>query len=132
MDQCGAFLQFLVDMVQFGRGGVTPGPPPPLPPPLKQRPGGGGGGHEGKKKFVYLKWTSHFCLSIQNFIFPERKMFLVLGGWVGGWFGLGGGGGPLDHPPTPWISTSLSRPCTAVAHMLDSPPGGTGVALGRH
>ena len=48
MGQCGAFLQFLVDMVHSGRGGgvldhlpPSPEPPPPLPPPLKQRPGGG-------------------------------------------------------------------------------------------
>ena len=34
--------------------------------------GGGGwvGGYEGQQKFVYLKWASHFWLSIQNFIFP--------------------------------------------------------------
>ena len=33
MGQCGAFLQFLVDMVHFGggEGGLPPGPPPPLP-----------------------------------------------------------------------------------------------------
>ena len=42
---------------------------------------------------------------IQEFIFPERKFYLVLGeGMV--W---PGGGGPPDHPPPPalWISTSL-------------------------
>ena len=45
MGQCGAFLQFLVDMVHSGGGGGgwTPSLPPwdpipPLPPPLKQRP----------------------------------------------------------------------------------------------
>ena len=50
MRQCGAFLQFLVDMVHFGRGGGappwTPSPPPPSaqatpsppPPPLCLRP----------------------------------------------------------------------------------------------
>ena len=30
---------------------------------------GGGGGKEGQKKFVYLKWASHFWLPIRNFIF---------------------------------------------------------------
>ena len=55
MGQCGAFLQFLVNMVHSGRGGGGGSPPwttspppldplPPLPPPLKQRPGGGGSG----------------------------------------------------------------------------------------
>ena len=40
MGQCGAFLQFLVDMVHSGRGGggSPPWTPSPLPPPLKQRP----------------------------------------------------------------------------------------------
>ena len=46
--------------------------------------GVGGGGYEGKTKFVYLKWTSHLWLSIQNFI-PRGKGFWS---WVGGWFGL--------------------------------------------
>ena len=53
MGQCGAFLQFLVDMVHSGKGGgahldhlpPSPGPLDPLPPPLKQRPGGWGGLH---------------------------------------------------------------------------------------
>ena len=41
MGQCGAFLQFLVDMVQSSGGGGPPlDPVPPLPLPLKQRPGG--------------------------------------------------------------------------------------------
>ena len=38
MGQCGAFLQLMVGMIHFGRGGLSPGPPSPLPPPLKQRP----------------------------------------------------------------------------------------------
>ena len=34
MGQWGAFLQFLVDMVHFGKGGgLTPSPPPLDPPP---------------------------------------------------------------------------------------------------
>ena len=42
--------------------------------------GGGGwvGGYEGKNKLVYVKWASHFWLSIQTFIFAQRKFFLVL------------------------------------------------------
>ena len=46
----------------------------------------GGGGYEGKNKFVYLKWASHFSL-YSKFIFPQRKFFLVFGGrlvWPGG------------------------------------------------
>ena len=57
------------------------------------------GGHEGKNRFVYLKWASRFGLSIQNFFFPSRKVCLVFG--VGAWFGLWGEGGgvPPDHAP---------------------------------
>ena len=37
MGQCGAFLQILVGMVHFGKGGgLSPPPLPPLLPPLKQ------------------------------------------------------------------------------------------------
>ena len=60
---------------------------------------GGVGGYEGQQTFVYLKWASHFWLSIQNFIVSLRIFFLFLGGWVvrpGG-----GGGGPPDPPPAP-------------------------------
>ena len=39
-------------------------------------------GYEGKNKVVCLNWTSHFGLSIQLFIFPRRKNWLVFGGWV--------------------------------------------------
>ena len=56
----------------------------------------GGGGNEGKKKFVYLKWSPHFWLSIQNFIFPQRRLFGF--GWVGG---LAWGVGSPGHPPPP-------------------------------
>ena len=58
------------------------------------------GDDEGKKKFVYLKWASQFWFSVQNFIFPQRKDFLVLGGWVV-WPGGFGWVGPPDHPPPP-------------------------------
>ena len=69
-----------------------------------ERGGGGGwmGGFEGKKKFVYPNfWSSHFWLSIQSFIFLQRKIFL--GFWVGGWFARGGGVRQTDTPlrPTP-------------------------------
>ena len=56
------------------------------------------------KSFLYLKWASHFWISIQNFIFSPEDIFLVMGGRV---VGLGGGG-PPDQPPPPVISTSLS------------------------
>ena len=49
---------------------------------LSVRPAGGrgwGGGYEGKTKFVYLKWVSHFRLSIENSIFHFRTIFMVLG-----------------------------------------------------
>ena len=65
--------------------------------------GGWGGGYEDKKKSVYLKWASHFWVSVQSFIFLQRKFLLVLSGWVV-WFGCVG---PLDHPPPPWVSASL-------------------------
>ena len=58
---------------------------------LNVRPVGWGGGYEGKKKFVYLKWASHFWLSIQNFIFARGKFFAF--GW--------GGVDPPDPPPPP-------------------------------
>ena len=29
----------------------------------------GAGGYEGKKKFAYLKWASHFWFFIESFIF---------------------------------------------------------------
>ena len=47
---------------------------------------------ETGKKNLYLNWASHFCLSFQNFIFPERKHenLHFFWFWVGGWFGLGG------------------------------------------
>ena len=51
---------------------------------------------------MYVKWASHFWHPVQNVIFPWRnKLFLVLGGWVGGWFGLGGGGVRQITLPTP-------------------------------
>ena len=46
------------------------------------------GGCEGP---VYLKWASHFGISIQNFICPSRKLYLGLGGLVD----------PPDQPPPP-------------------------------
>ena len=62
-------------------------------------------GYEDKKKFVKPimptmtgpKWPGHCWLSIQNFIFPQRKIFLVLGGWVVG--SLGGGVRQTPSPP---------------------------------
>ena len=65
---------------------------------LGLRDGGGGGGYEGQKKFVDLKWDSHFWFSILIFISPPRQIFSVLGEWVVwpgrgglGWVGLGQG-----------------------------------------
>ena len=56
------------------------------------------GGYEGKTKFVSLKWASNSWASIQNFIFPERKVF-----WFG-WVGVG-----AASPSTPlWLSKTLS------------------------
>ena len=57
--------------------------------------GTGGGGYEGKRR--NLKWASHCCFSIRNFIFPQRKIILVLG-WGMVW---PGGGVPPDHSPPP-------------------------------
>ena len=59
--------------------------------------GGGwvGGGMRATEDFVYLKWASRLWLCVQSFIFPQKKIFLVLGGWVV-W---PRGGGPPDHPP---------------------------------
>ena len=42
MHQCGAFLQFLVDMVHFGKGGSPPWTPSPPPPSAQATPWGGG------------------------------------------------------------------------------------------
>ena len=53
--------------------------------------GVGWGGHEGKKQFGYRIWASHFGLAIQNFIFPQRKIFFSFG-WGGGLACVGGGG----------------------------------------
>ena len=64
---------------------------------------------------MYLKWASLFWLSIQNFIFPQKKNCLVLGGWVV-WPGGGGGGGQIT--PLLWISTCLVVvSLTAQAHV---------------
>ena len=52
---------------------------------------------------MYLKWAFHFCISIENFIFPQRKLG---GSVVWPW----GGGPPDPPPPPPWISTSLALP----------------------
>ena len=60
------------------------------------RDGGGGGGMRAKKKFVYLKWASHFWLSVQNFIVLWRKTFFFC---VGAWFGLGGQVRQITPPP---------------------------------
>ena len=57
--------------------------------PTEGGKGGWLGGYEGKKT-LYVKWASHFWLSLPNFSTPERKIFLVLGGE---WFGRAGGGG---------------------------------------
>ena len=61
----------------------------------------GVGGYGGKKKFVSLKWASHFWLSIQNFTFPSRKFFFGFG-WVGA---LASARGSARSPPPP------SLPC---------------------
>ena len=56
--------------------------------------GGWVGRYGGRKNFVYLKWASHFWLSIHNFIFPPRTFF----------FGFGRVSGlarPPDQPPPP-------------------------------
>ena len=58
----------------------------------------GGGRGMGKPKFVHLKWASHFWLPVQNFIFPQRIIFLVLFGWV---VWSGGGGVRQINPPPP-------------------------------
>ena len=78
-----------------------------LPPPLHrvvlnvqptgQGVGGWVGGYEGKNKFVYSKRASHCWLCIQNFILPQRKMFLV---WVGGVLPWVGGRDVLERPCT--------------------------------
>ena len=49
--------------------------------PVKEQQPDGMSHRGGKEEFVYLKWAFHW-LSIQNFIFPERKCFL--GSRVGG------------------------------------------------
>ena len=81
---------------------------------------GGGGGDEGKKKLV-PKWASHCWVSIQNFIFPGRKFFLVLGG---GWFGLGGVG-PPDR-----LRRDKAHPCLQQA--TGSTSGSLKQTLGSH
>ena len=77
--------------------------------------GGGWVGYEGNKKFVYLKWASHFLVLYSKFIFFPRGnfvRFLVVGGlaggfgWVGGWFGLGGWVRRIPPPPP-----AYPRPC---------------------
>ena len=54
------------------------------------------GGMKADKKVVYLKWASHFSLSIQNFIFFPEEHFGGFG-WVV-WHG-GGGQTPPPFPP---------------------------------
>ena len=54
-------------------------------------------GMRAKKRFVYLKWASHFWLSIQNVIFFLAERFGWF--WVGGWFGLGGWVHQITPPP---------------------------------
>ena len=49
---------------------------------------------------------SFLDLSIQNFVFPERKLFLVLGG-SGVWRG---GGGPPENPRPPESEVVGPRP----------------------
>ena len=65
-----------------------------------------GRGYEGEKILVYLKRAPHFWLSIQNFIFPEKKILVVLGGGVV-WPAWGGGVRQSPPPPPLWISTFL-------------------------
>ena len=57
---------------------------------------------------MHLKWTSHLGLSVQNFIFPERKMFLAFGGG-GRWIRT-----PLRPPygsPPPPPAQGFYTPC---------------------
>ena len=62
------------------------GPSPGLCFVFGRRDSGGGGGYEAKKGLctgsLYLKWASHFWLSVQTFIFPSRKLYLGLGARV--------------------------------------------------
>ena len=58
---------------------------------------GGGGGDEGQKKFVYLKWASHFWLYSKFHFLPEE--FFCGFGWVGG--SAWGGGVRQIPPPRP-------------------------------
>ena len=66
---------------------------------LRDRGGGDGSGGMRAKKSVYLKWASQLWLFIQNFTLLQRKIFLVLGGGVGGW--AWGGGPARCSPPSP-------------------------------
>ena len=62
------------------------------------RDGGGGGGWGMRaREFVHLNWASHFWPPIQKFVFPERKIVLLLAGWSG----LERGLGPPGQPPPP-------------------------------
>ena len=73
--------------------------------------GPGGGGGEGKRKFVYLKWASHFWVYSKSYLYPEDN-FLVLG--VGGVWPCGGGVSQITPPPPRWLSTS--HPSTRQSH----------------
>ena len=68
--------------------------------------GWGGGGMRAKKKFVSLKWASLFRF-IHNFIFPQRQISLVFGGWV---VWPGGVGVRQIIPPPSCICLSIASP----------------------
>ena len=60
---------------------------------------------------MYLKWASHFWLSIQNVIFLQRNIFWFwVGGWVGGWVGLTDLPSPPHIPALGPLPPVLSKP----------------------
>ena len=79
------------------------------------------GGYEGHKTFVYLKWASHFWLSVQMFNFPQKEFFFWL--WVSGWFGLGDGSTRTPPPPRRQAHPRLGRcfgPVGLRSHMQET------------
>ena len=87
-------------------------------------------GYEGQEKFAYRKWASHCWLSFQNFIFPPRKFFLVLGA-----FGLWGGSArstpppPVDKHITGRGTRSFRGGCYLHFRRLCPPPAGPPTVL---
>ena len=73
------------------------------------------GRYEGKKESVYLKRASHFWLSIQSFIFPQRKLFL---GWRSG--------GSKERPfPPPPLQPPVGKQMTGQGPCAILPPSPT-------